>query len=67
MRLGLTRSAWGSDISGLKDWELFEAQRLVLRSGGAFRNRYLRPAMGNVVGVAGCFYFEGKCLLGTVI
>lgn len=50
MRLGLTRSAWGSDISGSKDWELFEAQRLVLRSGGIFRNRYLRPAMGNVVG-----------------
>lgn len=37
-----------------------------LRSGEAFRNRYLRPVMGNV-GVAGCFYFEGKCLLGAVI
>lgn len=38
-----------------------------LWSSGAFRNRYLRPVMGNVVGVAGCFYFWGKCLLGAVI
>lgn len=38
-----------------------------LRGGGAFRNRYLRLVMGNVVGVAGRFYMEGKCLLGAVI
>lgn len=67
VRLVLTCSAWGSDISGLKEWELFEAQRQRSRERWAFRNRYLRPVMGNIVEVAGCFYFGGKCLLEAVI
>ena len=67
MRLGPNGACGEVAFRALRSGNCLKRSDGDLGSGGAFRNRYLGLGLGKVVGVAGCFYFGVKCLLGAVI